>query len=716
MGKVTGDKACFDKMCQQVEDSLKNYSLGVAIKILEGILQYSSLVQYEAELSDIRDTYNWMIKYMAEGLSDPDRTKIYEQLLRRVYIIFDDVRKQFYAHDSSSPYYEQVRTVVLDVMGALRLCVSNRDVIYNLGEVAFRDLTRNVFNTFWSAPLLDEKSTDDVVGYLEQAGNSDPFSPLLVSALSLGLLEVFDEQKLLLLMRVYRSKECSDVVRVRALVGLAFSIIKYEGRLALYPTVLNALHALGKDWPEMLHILQLQLLMTQETKSIAHKMNLEVFPEMMKNSNLWRSRMTGANLSIEDIERNPLWEKDESFRKMEKKLQTISELQQKGADVYWATFSALKQHYPFYKTAANWFLPFSFMHPVVRDLNFKNNFMERFLHTPFLCDSDKYSFCLMIRDIPESQRALVAQQLPDHAEDVPEWKTVKIEVVVRHYLQDLYRFYTLFAPARQLYNPFEHSMLLVDNKWLLLFLKEKEDLLETAELAFSQQNYAIASHYYELLAQWGDDVSLSVWQKWGYSLQLLGQYHEAVGCYEKSILFDSNDWSREHLAQCYLYLKDFNRAAMLYHELNAQENAKLKNLFLESSCLMQEDRPKEALKVLYRALYLAASDNDRDQARRAIAWCQFLVGDLEQSVASYHKISELSANDCLNFAHVLWAQGNEHEALDHYVRSIKLGKEKEIDSTFFNEDQKYLKQYGITLEAMMMMVDAINYVLAQSKK
>lgn len=715
MGKITGDKACFDKMCQQIEDSLGNYSLGTAIKLLEGLLEYSSLVQYEAELSEIRDTYNWMIKYMIKGVTDPDRTKIYEQLLRRVYIIFDDVRKQFYAHVSSSPYYEQVRSVVLDVMEALRLCASNRGVVYNLEEVAFRDLTRNVFNAFWSATLLEEKISDVVVDYLETAEDNDPFSPLLISALSLGLLEVFDEQKLLLLMRVYRSRRCSDVVRVRALVGLVFSIIKYESRLALYPTILNALQMLGDDWPEMLHILQLQLLMTQETKNIAHKMNQEIFPEMMKNSALLRSRTTGINLSIENIERNPLWEKDESFRKIEKKLQIISELQQKGVDVYWATFSALKQHYPFYKIAANWFLSFSFMHPVVRDLKFKSNFMERFLHTPFLCDSDKYSFCLMIREIPESQRDLVEQQLPDHVEDIPEWNALKMEVIVRHYLQDLYRFYTLFIPARQLYNPFEHNLLLADNKWLLPFLEEEDNLLETAEFALSQQNYAIASHYYELLAQRGD-VSLSVWQKWGYSLQLLGQYHEAISCYEKSVLLDPNDWSREHLAQCYLYLKDFSRAVALYHELNTQENVQLKNLFLESNFLMHEGRFKEALKVLYRALYLAVSDNDRDQARRAIAWCQFLVGDLEQSVASYHKISELSANDYLNLAHVLWAQGTEHKALGYYVRSIKLGKEEEIDSTFFNEDQKYLKQYGITLEAMMMMVDAINYMLAQSKK
>lgn len=716
MVKVTGDKACFDKICQQVEVNLRNRALSPAIKLLEGVLQYTSLVQlYETEVADVKDTYNWMIKYMIEGYSDPDRTKIYNQLLKRIYTLFDKVRKQYYGQVSSSLYYEQVRTVVLDVSGALRLCSSNNDAVAALDEEALKDLTRNVFNTFLAAPVLDGENSAAIIDYLKMKKDDGAFCPLMVSALSLGLWEVFDEQKLLLLMQVYSWADMSDVVRARALVGLVFAIVKYEQRISLYPAIQHALKVLGDDWQETLHVLQLQLLLTQETKSIAHKMNQEIFPEMMKNSKLWRSRTVQTKLSIEDIEQNPLWEKDESFRKIEKKLQVISELQQRGADVYWATFSALKQHYPFYRTVSNWFLPFFFAHPVVRNLNFKKNFMEKFLRTPFLCDSDKYSFCLMIKEIPEQQRSLVAQQLPDRSDDVPDLTNEKFEVVVRHYLQDLYRFYTLFAPAKQLYNPFDHNVLLDDNMWLRPFMMNKVDLTEMAEFAFSQQNFATASHYYELLAQCGEE-SLIMWQKWGYCLQMQEQYHKAVDCYEKSLLFDTNDWSREHLAQCYLRLRNYESAAVLYHELNARDNVRLKNLFLESSCLMQDEHPKEALDVLYRALYLSTSDNDCNQARRAIAWCQFLVGDFEQAASSYRKIQTMSANDYLNFAHVLWAQGDEHGALDCYVQSVRKDGMEEVDSSFLDEDRKYLRQYGITDEAVMMMADAINYVLKKSEK
>ena len=709
MVKITGDKVCFDKMCQQTETCLENRSLAASIKLLDGVLEYSNQTHYKSELTSVQETYTWMIKYMAEGISDPEREKIYNLQLKRVYALFDEVRKQFYRQFSSSTYYEQMRTVVLDVPGALRLCASNHDV-FALTEDSVTDLPRNVFNTFLVASL-DDELCDSVTHYLESEGKNNVWGALIVTALSLNLLEVFDEKKFLLLVRIGKASILSETLKVRALVGLFFALVRYERRLSLYPMVVKAINMLDKEVYSVLHVLQLQLLLTQETKSIAHKMNQEIFPEMIRHSTFWRSRTLRTEDSNEDYDHNPLWEKDDTFRKMEKKLRAISEMQQKGADVYWATFSTLKQRFPFYRTMSNWFLPFRFSHPLVSGLHLQEDQMEKFLKTPFLCDSDKYSFCLMLTELPEQQRNIVSQQLSGRVEDVAEKTDYSVETEVRHYLQDLYRFYTLSPHARQLYNPFENDLLLVNNKWLNAILMKRDHLLEIAEFAFSQHNLKTATYYYDQLSKSGMDLSITALQKWGYCLQMMGMYREAADCYEKSLKLDAGDWSSEHLAQCYLRLGDFSRAVIIYHKLNAQENVRLHNLFMESHCLMQADRLKEALDVLYRALYLSVSDDDVDQSRRAIAWCLFLTGDLEQAELYYRKIKGLLPNDYLNLAHVLWAQGNEHDALNAYVQSIQLDNAKNIAPAFFDEDKKYLQRYGITVESMAMMIDAVNYVL-----
>lgn len=100
---------------------------------------------------------------------------------------------------------------------------------------------------------------------------------MIVTALSLNLLEVFDEKKFLLLVRIGKASILSETLKVRALVGLVFALVRYERRLSLYPMVVKAINMLDEEVYSALHVLQLQLLLTQETKSIAHKMNQEIF-------------------------------------------------------------------------------------------------------------------------------------------------------------------------------------------------------------------------------------------------------------------------------------------------------------------------------------------------------------------------------------------------------------------------------------------------------
>lgn len=715
MGKVTGSLECFDEMCRQVDEYLAHHALGASLTLMDGILKYAGLAQYNSELQTLRQTYDWMIQYMAEGTPDPARSQIYQQLLLRFYALFDDVRRTYHTVASSSYYYEQLRVAKLDAGGALRLCRSQR--LSQFSETQAIDFTRNVFNAFLSTPSMDASICDEAVAYITGAeeDEADVLCCLMVSALTLSLLEVFDEAKIMLLIRIYDHNEVAEKVRVRALAGVFFALIRYERRLSLYPAVKNALHVRPDRWEKDIRAMQLQLLLTQETKQIARKMSEDILPEMLKQSAAWRGRITSADpfKALDETEFNPLWTENEAFRKIENKLRALSEMQQKGADVYWGTFSALKRHYPFYKTISNWFLPFCPNHPVLRGLQFQKGFVTRFLQAPFFCDSDKYSFCLMFRDIPEAQRSLLEGKLTAPIEQSDDWATGGFEELLRHYLQDLYRFYTLSPCVGQLYSPFSLDRLPVSNVWLHTWLGRREALEEAAEWTFSQRNFKVAVQYYDCLAsQYGETAEML--QKKGYCLQQEGEYGKAAESYEKSALLLPHAWTTERLAQCYLHSSDYARAQRLLHDLNAVERPRLRNLFAESHCLLQLNQPKVALEVLYRALYLAVEPDDIKQARRAIAWSLFLTGDLEQAESQYHKFSLTTAEDYMNFGHVQWARGNEHEALLSYCKSAGISGLKEVDTHFFDADACHLEEHAITHDAMMMMTDAINYLLKHS--
>ena len=84
------------------------------------------------------------------------------------------------------------------------------------------------------------------------------------------------------------------------------------------------------------------------------------------------------------------------MEELEASFQKISDMQKRGADIYFGGFSHMKR-FSFFYTLCNWFMPFYTEHPQLQHLTqglLQSNFIKQLmLHGPF-CDSDKYSFTL----------------------------------------------------------------------------------------------------------------------------------------------------------------------------------------------------------------------------------------------------------------------------------------------------------------------------------
>ena len=75
------------------------------------------------------------------------------------------------------------------------------------------------------------------------------------------------------------------------------------------------------------------------------------------------------------------------------------------------------------------------------------------LQSNYMCDSDKYSFCYAIREIPQMQREAMMAQLEEQntalkeSADIPDLKRLSKQTTqgfIRQYVQNLYRFFKLF--------------------------------------------------------------------------------------------------------------------------------------------------------------------------------------------------------------------------------------------------------------------------------
>lgn len=83
------------------------------------------------------------------------------------------------------------------------------------------------------------------------------------------------------------------------------------------------------------------------------------------------------------------------------------------------------------------------------------------MNSDVFCNSDKYSFCFTMLQMPESQRNLMQQQLNGQHEASEELKErlkemsqskARAEFVSRQYIHDLYRFFKLWSRRHEIHD------------------------------------------------------------------------------------------------------------------------------------------------------------------------------------------------------------------------------------------------------------------------
>lgn len=167
---------------------------------------------------------------------------------------------------------------------------------------------------------------------------------VMISAVTLSLIQVFDNRKFQFLIKAYQTHSETIVVQ-RALIGIALTAYYQEKRLKLYPDLQAALSLLSDSTPiiKELNKLQTLLLLSRETEKIEKKLREEIIPNMKISPEMLNQNQ--KIIDLEDLEdKNPEWEKE--MKRVEESIRELGELQLEGADTYLSAFAQLKS-YPF---------------------------------------------------------------------------------------------------------------------------------------------------------------------------------------------------------------------------------------------------------------------------------------------------------------------------------------------------------------------------------
>ena len=707
---------------------------------LQGISMQTNQWELRNRIESTLMAYGYMLQYAEQGMDDPNRKTFYKQTLRTAYELTDATNIALLAQKTSAMYYDRIRTLQLQPTKSyseLQMQLESYTEDLSTSPLLFHDEKRlkaemekldkmhesainELFDKTWATPYWTENDAREANEFLQSMLVNVNDLAIMVSAITLSLLHIFDVKKLHFLLDAYQHESLQ--VNQRALVGTLITLQKHEERISLYPEIVSRLSLLcEKDtFQKNLHTIQMQLLITRETAKIDKKMREEIIPEMMKNAKQLNNPKFRFDESEDSEDRNPEWDEWMDKSGMTDKIKEMGEWQMAGADVYMSSFAQLK-HYPFFHQISHWFYPFDLNLPMLSSL--KKDFdkspyspLKQIAHSFYFCNSDKFSFCLAIMEMPKAMKEIALQQIEDqthmneeHRDKLEILMNQKIEAkdISRQYIQDLYRFFKLWKRHQEEEDIFRWKF----NLWEHPLLKEA---LSAEEVTKDLADYLLQKEYldesFSLYKKLMDNHTLvaETYQKSGYILQKQKRYADAIQHYEHAdLLQPDNVWTNKHLAQCYKLSGKIDKALEFYRKVESVQPDNLNVALQIGQCLAHMEKYTDALAYFYKVEYL---EKNPSNARRAIAWCSFVSGKYEEAKKYYTLLlQEVSpkAHDWMNMGHVCFVTRQISQAIKHYRKAQSYEESHTAFIEKFNKDKQALLTLGLTQEDLNIMLDLL---------
>ena len=721
------DKAEISKLRNKIFEHLDNRQLALALKHLRTMVDGTTQWDMKEAFNRLDTSYGYLLQYLSQGVSDPQRDTILSQIFAEVYELTDKTVIALAAEQSTHLFYlrhQEYSGRSLEAMLTEYKAEHSKSALINPDDinttVSINILKRceaiesDIFNKVWSSFPIENADIGVLASALRDNELPSHLKSLILSALMLGLTKFFDAPKLKLLIDSYTFID-DDEPKLRALINAVIILYLYRNRINYYSDLLSSLDEIQKlpSFTSDMQLIFTRLIHSRNTDNISRKMREGIMPELQKMSPDLFNKIKGKSpgtINIDEIEENPQWQEWLDKSGITKKLEV------EGGDVFLSTFSKLKS-YPFFNTLSNWFLPYHDNCSAVTSAfgGKKHPLTALFKVMPILCDSDKYSMLLSIASAPESQRNMMFSQFEAQREQFQDLQSEEAQsvikmrdIIVNRYIQDLYRFFKLYSRRREFKSIFDTSINLTEVYCLKEYLSDTPTLSVIAEFYFKNGFYNDAITFYRRMVA-NHDANPHVYQKIAYAYQSLGKYREALKNYSRYELVDSSDaWNTRQMAQCYRSLREIDKAIECYNralEMSPQSVNLCLNL---GHCYLDKGDYDNALHQYYKADFMPKA---KHRAWRPIAWCSFLTGKHEQAVNYYEKIindDTPTSQDYLNYGHLLQSMGRIAEAIEKYRKSLAMeNNDEEAFAQLYIADAKYMvNKLGVAPGDYALLLDA----------
>lgn len=680
----------------KIFDCLDRREINQAIELLTAHIDQAGTWSLRESLQQTKMSYGLMLQYLAKGILDPERDDVLSHIVNTLGTLTDQCFIALQEKESSEVFFARRRELgevtLAELVRQYRTQLNKLSLLKSVGEQqrdrdallqvlkSCEQWQTSIFNKIWSTFPTPQGDAEIMASLITDDDIPEPMRCLVVMALLLSLMRLYDETKLTLLSDAY-THSSSIEVQVRAIVGVLLGLNSHRQRATHSRSLGSHLLAMSevRSFADDMAMVIYRLIGTRNTDQVMRRVTQDIIPDIIKASpNMMRKmRDRNADLDPADLEGNPEWQQMLEDSGLANKLEEFTQLQLEGSDVFISTFSRLKT-FPFFNTLSNWFLPYHSEHSTVVESFGENEQQLRQMieHAPFLCNSDRYSFCLSLRSVPESQRQMIIaqsqQQMADLKEvqsnqDMATQQSMQRDTVATRCVQDLYRFFKLYSRRHEFTAAMDTDMDFTTLPFLSEYTNDENTLRLIAEFYLKNGFDQDAIKYFSHLLEVQHEADPIVFQKLGFAHERMGNLRQALQQYQRHELANDKDlWTLRHIASCYRSLKKADKAMEYYRRIDAIKPGQMANTLNMGHTLLESGKVEEALKCYFKADLM---NDSRHRAWRPIAWASFLLGNDERSMDYYNRIvtdDSPTMSDYLNRGHVNLCAGRIAEAISDY--------------------------------------------------
>lgn len=709
---------------------------GQLSRLLEELRNY---IEENAVHGNFRDSldvlfadYDRMMPYFQNGADDPKRAAYYWNYQCQIYSLIQDLQlheilktvstlaasKQRAMKMDIGEIFEKAKAIHTEEIQASKdkgMAFADWLEKYRDIHLSHVDFQRKVFSYFLTMPQWDHaiqsKFEDEI--YLADKVTAS----LMITAVTINVMQVFDIRKLSALFHIYESAQDRDV-KERAFVGAMFCLNDKE---FLWTEVQQSLVNNCCSDPESLtRILDFQkqiiyLLDTEKDKKEARK-DLDFSDIMEKNPKL--KKLEVMDWADNEIQENILSPEEEMeiAQRLERNWRKQDEMEKAGTDIYFKGFCLMKK-FGFFHSMVNWLTPFyaenPILMPLVKALGDDGALVKDVEHWGPLCNGDSYSFCLvmtqMVRQMPMLKH-LVPKKVFAPVNDSVDDPEMRSSWIRRKYMQDLYRFFVVAPMRTGFVSPFTK-----ENSDHIYFFGQSffdDEIFQKTNMAMCR--FLVKRKDYERLRFF---INRKMPENRDAYLILslahfsMGEYMLAV---HEAAQVRSMDGDKKPAlqieAKSYFLMGDYPKALSLYGELLGLTPNKVGVERKMALCLIEMKNYDKALDILYKLDYQSPN---KLEIMRPLAWAMIEKGETVKAIDYYRKIMAVAtktngqvAEDFYNIGICNLMNHDILPALQSLVRYIILFDKTDLQEKI-KSDRDLLVRNHVSDCEIMMLTDAV---------